>query len=205
MPKITSSVLSAAVLASALGVLWVGNSLSNHQSDTVIVRQVDVAMTTPPPPPPASQQVAQASEITMNVQGSGASIEVSDVAVETDITVAQPTKPVINASMASFELPDITFDAFGLNELDGTPTLLTPVKVEFPKRLKMQGVTKVVVKLDVMIDEQGDVELLDIVENPHHELNKEIIRVVDNSKFTAPFKEDEAVKARFIWPIVIEA
>ncbi len=83
--------------------------------------------------------------------------------------------------------------------------MLTPVKIRFPKRLKKQGIKRVIVKLDVIIDEHGNVKLMDIVENPHHELNKEIMRFVKASKFTSPYKEDEAVKARFIWPVVIEA
>ena len=113
--------------------------------------------------------------------------------------------PTLSVTNQQWDIPDIELDAFGLTELDSTPTLLTPVKVRFPKRLKKQGITRVVVKLDVMINETGDVELLDIVENPHHELNKEIRRLVHASKFTSPHREDEVVKARFIWPVVIEA
>ncbi|MBU3023961.1 energy transducer TonB [Aestuariibacter sp. A3R04] len=197
--------LSGAVLFSALGVMWLGHLLSDHQPDTLVVRKLDIAINTPPPPPPKTQNVVEETELTMQIEGKGAALSMADLSVEPDIQVPKPDMPSVKVTNTQWDMPDIALEAFGLSELDSKPTLLTPVKIRFPKRLKKQGVKRVVVKLDVMIDEQGNVKLMDIVENPHHELNKEIMRFVKASKFTSPYKHDEAVKARFIWPVVIEA
>ncbi|AFS38982.1 energy transducer TonB [Alteromonas macleodii] len=199
------SLLSGAVLVSALGVMWLGHFLSNLQPDTMVVRKLDIAVTPPPPPPPKTQNVVEETELVMQVEGSGAAMTMADLSVEPDIQVPKPDMPNVKVIQTQWDMPDIELDAFGLSELDSKPTLLTPVKIRFPKRLKKQGIKRVIVKLDVIIDEHGNVKLMDIVENPHHELNKEIMRFVKASKFTSPYKEDEAVKARFIWPVVIEA
>ena len=204
-PFFSSGALSSVVILGAVGVMWLGNVLSHAQPDKVEIREIDIAISPPPPPPPKAQRVMQETEVHMQVEGEGLTLAMNKLAVRPDIRINKPDMPNVSTTNPQWDIPDIELDAFGLSELDSTPTLLTPVKVRFPKRLKKQGITRVVVKLDVMIDETGDVQLLDIVENPHHELNKEIRRFVHASKFTSPHREDEVVKARFIWPVVIEA
>ncbi|WDT85744.1 energy transducer TonB [Alteromonas sp. 009811495] len=203
--RTSSFLLSGLVLAFALGTMWLGQLLAESSDTTVIVRNVDMLVTTPPPPPPVSQSSQTAPTLDIQVKGAGAQLMVSEIVVSPTLDIYMPTMPEIDTTFLQWSLSDIDTSAFALNELDSTPTLLTPIKVHFPKRLKKQGVSKVLVKLDVLIDEQGHVELVDIVENPHHELNKEIVRFVKNSRFTSPSKEDAAVKARFIWPVLIEA
>lgn len=61
-----------------------------------------------------------------------------------------------------------------------------------------------IVKFDVIIDEYGNVKLMDIVENLYYEFNKEIMCFVKVSKFILFYKEDEVVKVCFIWFVVIE-
>ncbi len=201
----SSGALSSVVLLGAVGVMWFGNMLSHAQPDKMEIREINIAISPPPPPPPKAQRVVQETEVPIQVEGDGFAIAMNELSVRPDIRITKPEMPTLSVTNQQWDIPDIELDAFGLTELDSTPTLLTPVKVRFPKRLKKQGITRVVVKLDVMIDETGDVELLDIVENPHHELSKEIRRLVHASKFTSPHREDELVKARFIWPVVIEA
>ncbi|WP_394222965.1 energy transducer TonB [Alteromonas gracilis] len=203
--NLQSFLLSGAVLVSAVGVMWLGHAMFSLQPDIMVVRKIDIAVTPPPPPPPKTHAAVQETELVMQVEGSGAAMTMADLSVEPDIHVPKPDMPNVQAAQTQWDMPDIELNAFGLSELDSKPTLLTPVKIRFPKRLKKQGIKQVMVKLDVVIDEGGNVELMDIVENPHHELNKEIVRFVKASKFTSPFKEDEAVKARFIWPVFIEA
>ncbi|MEC9261176.1 MAG: energy transducer TonB [Pseudomonadota bacterium] len=200
-----ASFISTLLLFGAIGVMWLGHYLSASTSQDVVVRKLDIAITPPPPPPPQSQQVEAETELTMQVEGQGAQMTMADLSVQPDIQMTRPDMPNVVVQNSEWEMPEIDWDAYGLSELDGKPTLLTPVKIRFPKKLKHKGIKRVVVKLDVMIDEKGNVNLIDIVENPYHELRKEIVRFVNASKFTAPYKANEAVRARFIWPVVIEA
>ena len=197
--------LSGVVLLSALGMMWLGQTMDAQNKDTMVVRNIDIAVMPPPPPPPVNTSQANKAALDMQVEGANATVDVAKFEVSPSLEMDMPSMPFADTQKVSWEMPEVDISAFELSELDTTPTLLTPVKVHFPKRLKKQGVNKVLVKLDVLIDEQGHVELMDIVENPHHELNKEIMRFVKNSRFTSPSKEDAAVKARFIWPVLIEA
>ncbi|MCU4676532.1 hypothetical protein N7931_12920 [Catenovulum sp. 2E275] len=203
--KINASLISTGILGSALAILWIGYALTGDKSPELEVRQLDISVTPPPPPPPQSQQVIEQTELTMQVEGDGAAIEMADLKVDPDIEIEKPDMPQVKMTQTKWDMPEIDWDAYKLSDLDSKPSLLTPVKIRFPKRLERQGITKVVVKLDVMIDEKGDVTLIDIVENPYHELNREIHRFVAGSKFTSPYKGSQAVRARFIWPVVIEA
>ena len=203
--QISSSLISAFVLTLSLTVLWLGHYFSNVNGEQLSVRKLDVAVIPPPPPPPQNQQVTEETEVTMQVEGAGAQLTMAKLTVDPDIQVVKPNMPQVTMQQTEWEMPEVDWNAYGLSELDGKPTLITPVKIRFPKRLRRKGIERVVVKLDVMIDERGNVNLIEIIENPYHELNREIMRFVKGSKFTAPYKANEAVRARFIWPVVIEA
>ncbi|WP_017444901.1 energy transducer TonB [Gayadomonas joobiniege] len=189
----------------AIGSFWLTQLVGQTANAEIQVRQIELAATPPPPPPPQSQRVHQQADVNMQIAGQGAVIEMTELELDVEVEIDSPETPQITLTKQQWKMPEVDWDAFDLNDLDGQPKLLTPIKIHFPKRLKRRGIKKVVVKLDVMIDEQGDVTLIEILENPHHELDKEIQRFVRGSKFTAPSKENEAVRARFIWPVQIEA
>ena len=52
LKQISSSLISAFVLALSLTVLWLGHYFSNVDGEQLSVRQLDVAVIPPPPPPP---------------------------------------------------------------------------------------------------------------------------------------------------------
>lgn len=203
--NISPSIISSSILAGVLAILWLGHYLTKNNEPELEVRRLDFAVTPPPPPPPQSQKVIEQAELTLQVEGSGVEIDMADLHVEPDLEVNKPEMPQVKVTQTKWNMPEINWEGYKLSELDSKPSLLTPVKIRFPKGLKHKGITKVTVKLDVMIDEKGAVTLINIVENPYHQMDREIHRFVNASKFTAPFKQSKAVKARFIWPLVIEA
>ncbi|MBB1372512.1 energy transducer TonB, partial [Pseudoalteromonas sp. SR45-4] len=115
--------------------------------------------------------------------------------------IVKPDTPNIKVSTPQFQSMNVNWDAFNLNQLDDLPTLLTPVKAVLPKSLTRQGVEIFTVKLDVFIDENGIVSLIEVVQNPYPTLKPAIDKIIKQSRFSAPKKEGEAVRARFIWPI----
>lgn len=199
--QIHASLLSLAILSLALFILWLGHWLPASLPDKIEVREV--ALTLPPPPPPPVHQQVVETPATLQVRGAGPAIPRIDV--KQTINPIKPDIPAVDTRQTQWQSLEIDWNAFDLNQLDGLPNLLTPLRVTFPKSLSRKGIKRVLVKLDVIIDEQGQVTLVNIVENPHPELISEIQRLVRDSRFTAPKKDKQAVRARFIWPVEIES
>lgn len=202
--QILSAGAALVLLLVLLALLLLSQRLPDMVSPTLEVREISVALPPPPPPPPAPVTPPQSSiSVPVVSSGSGPSLPVIDLPRE--ITLSAPAAPQIAVQEVSFSDLAPDWDAFDLNELDGLPTLLTPVSINLPASLKRQGVRKVALRLEVTIDEQGRVSLNRVVENPYPELNEEIQRLIRRSKFTAPKKDGAAVRARFIWPIEIQS
>jgi outer membrane biosynthesis protein TonB len=196
--------LSSIILFLALLTLWLGHWWQAKPSETVDIREVSlVAPPPPPPPPPTMQQAVVETPVNLQVQGAGPSIQM--IKIEQQIEAIKPDVPSIDTTQTEWQSLEINWDAFDLNDLDGLPVLLSPLRVTFPKSLTRKGIRKVLVKLDVVISEQGQATLINIVSNPHPELISEIQRLVRNSRFTAPQKDNQSVRARFIWPVEIES
>lgn len=204
-PRLASALLSVALLTIALIILWLGHWLKLTTSDTVTIREVAVLSSPPPPPPPPPvQQPMVDTAVDVQVQGAGPALQMLNIK-QKPIDIAKPDVLALDTSDTQWQSLEVNWDAFDLNDLDTLPTLLTPVRAVFPKSLSRRGVKFALIKLDVMIDEKGQVSLIGVVENPYPELNGEIQKVVRNSRFSAPQKNNEPVRARFIWPIEIKS
>jgi outer membrane biosynthesis protein TonB len=193
--------LSLLVLTAALLLLWLGQLAEHVVQDKVIVREVAMVALPPPPPPSIQQQQTSEPMQSLTVQGAGASIQAVEVKINSNLNVVKPDTPSIKVSTPQLQSISVNWDAFSLNQLDGLPTLLTPVKAILPKSLTRQGIDVFTVKLDVFIDESGKVSLIEVVQNPYPELKPAINKIIKQSRFSAPKKEGETVRARFIWPI----
>lgn len=120
-----------------------------------------------------------------------------------EIKLNKPDVPKIETTQTQWQSLEVDWDAFDLDVLDSMPVLLTPIRAVIPRSLESRGINHILVKLDVLIDEQGQVTLIDVVQNPYPELASEIQKIVRTSRFSAPRKGDVPVRARFIWPIEI--
>lgn len=200
-----ASLLSLIFLSLALVVLWLGHWLQTRLPETVTVREISL-MTPPPPPPPPPPQTLQAEvvepSVQLQVQGVGPELPMFTID-RPEIDVRQPQVMEIQTTQTEWQSLEVNWEAFTLDDLDTLPTLLTPVRAVIPKSLERKGITSILIKLDVVIDEAGAVTLVRVVENPYPELASEIRKIVKDSRFSAPKKGDEAVRARFIWPIEI--
>ncbi|MFK3862553.1 energy transducer TonB [Pseudoalteromonas rhizosphaerae] len=193
--------LSLTVLACALVLLWLGQIAEHVINDKVIVREVALVPLPPPPPPTVTQSAVTEPMQSLVVEGAGATIQAINIKIESKISLSKPTLANMPIATPEFQSIDVNWDAFSLNQLDGLPTLLTPVKAVLPKKLTRQGVSTFIVKLDVFIDENGRLSLIDVIQNPYPELKPEIDKIIKQSRFSSPKKDGEIVRARFIWPI----
>jgi outer membrane biosynthesis protein TonB len=185
-----------------LGVL-VSHWFSAEYEPKVMVREITQAYTPPPPPPkPITKQTAQAQlAIDLNAIGTGPSLSV------TNVKINEPLEPMISPPEFTPQTQNLNVDlavdwqAFGLGELDSMPVLLTKIKAIFPRSLARKGITEAKVALDVFIDEQGVVSLIGIKSLPYEELRDSINTIIRTSRFSVPTKNNQPVRARFIWPV----
>jgi len=201
--KLISSLLSLSLLALALVTLWLGHWFTANVQETIEVREINVALPPPPPPSPPVQQEVVETRLTLKIPGTGASLPKIDV--KQPIDPIKPNAPTLSNHNIKWQEIEMDWDAFDLNQLDELPKLLTPLQISLPKSLSRKGVDKVLIKLDILIDTNGQATLINIVENPYVELTGSIQKLVNNSRFSAPSKDNEAVKARFIWPVEIKS
>lgn len=193
--------LSVAVLLFVLLLLWFAQFSQQIIEDKVIVREVAMMSLPPPPPPPIAVSKPIATPLTVNISGAGVEMQRVEIKVKTQVNIQRPDAPQVTLSTPDLQNTAINWHAFSLNDLDDLPRLLTSIKAVLPKSLSRNVVEKFIVKLDVMIDEQGRVSLIEVVTSPYPELKPEIDRIVKTSRFSAPKKDQQIVRARFIWPI----
>ncbi|MFA3791889.1 energy transducer TonB [Aliiglaciecola sp. SL4] len=196
--------ISIVMLSIALLIMWMSDWLKAQTDETLVVRTVSTVNLPPPPPPPPPQQTQEISQanVELQVQGEGASMPVIEFDVKS-IDSLKPQEVHIDPLNTQWQSLEVDWNAVGIESLDSVPTLLTPLVVDFPKSLQRRGITKTLVKLDVMIDEEGQVTLINVASNSYPELNPEIRKLVRKSRFSPPQKDNEPARARFIWPIEI--
>lgn len=201
-----SWLLSSLMLAMALLILGLSHWLKTQASPTLLVREVSTLSLPPPPPPPVprQQQSADNAALSLQVEGQGAVTRKLEIDMP-PLDLYKPQDMQIDPMSTEWQSLEVNWDAFELDALDSLPTLLTPLRVTLPKSLSRQGIDKALIKLDVMIDEAGQVTLIDIASNPYPELVSEIEKLVRTSRFSPPQKDHEPARARFIWPIEIKS
>ena len=201
-----SLLLSSAMLAMALLIMGLSHWLKSQASPTLVIREVSTVSLPPPPPPPVSrqQQNVATTNLSIQVEGQGVALQKIDIDLP-PLDLHQPQDMHIDPVATQWQSLEVNWNAFELDALDSLPTLLTPLRVTMPKSLSRQGIDKALIKLDVMIDESGQVTLIEIASNPYPELVGEIEKLVRNSRFSPPQKDQEPARARFIWPIEIKS
>ena len=203
MRILRSASLSLLSVLALLGTLFVTEK--QQAPEKITIREVNVGLPPPPPPPASSVEATRQTTTTqMNLLNMiDQSIALSVARVES-VDLQPPELPPldIRASMPALESV-LSFDwsGFGLSELDQAPRLLTTPRVSFPENLRSRGVNRVLVELDVMIDEGGRVLLREILKNPHPQLGSEIRLLVQRARFTPPKRGGRSVRAVFIWPV----
>jgi hypothetical protein len=174
----------------------------------IVVREIAVGMPPPPPPPPPAESRDQQASLPIDVSPGTKGLVPELRADSIVLNVAEPKvkAPAVEREALRPDLKlDIAWDGFALNELDDVPRLLSKPVATFPNSLKRRNVRKVRVKLLVTIDEKGKVLLRDVVYSSHAEINSQLPALAQRSRFTAPKKDGQPVRARFVWPLVLQS
>jgi len=194
--------ITMAMMLIAVALLFVNEWFAKRIDPEVLVRQVHVASLPPPPPPPPPQQTVQVEQtLSLSLEGDGAAMDVSLVEVERPELMLTPPPMTVQMNVDFSDALNIDWQAFGLDDLDSVPSLLTRAKTKYPRALVKQGILQITVKLDVFIDEQGKPTLIAIRGKHHKELSNAINELVKRARFTPPTKDGQSVAARFVWPV----
>jgi protein TonB len=197
--------ITAGMMLVAVSLLFVNEWFAKRIDPEVLVREVHVASLPPPPPPPPPQQTVQVEQtISISLEGDGAAMDVSLVKVESPELQLTPPPMAVQMNVDFNDSLAVDWQAFGLDELDSIPSLLTRAKTKYPRALVKLGILQVTVKLDVFIDEMGKPTLVGIRGKHYKELSSVISELIKRARFTPPTKDGQAVAARFVWPVELK-
>lgn len=203
MVRFQALALSALLLLATLALIGYARHSGWSSEQQLVVRQLEISsLPLPPPPPPPSPAQTSPAAPALDLQLANA--DVSFIAPPDIVSTAIEMRldaPTLQMQPASWQALELDISALSLAELDALPQLQTSLNATFPRSLSRRGVTTALVKLDVLIDEQGRLTLLNIVDNPYPELEQEIARLVRSSRFSTPQQDGQPVSARFIWPV----
>lgn len=202
--RFTASMIAVLLITALMLSLLFFQQVDFSKPEKTVIRQISIASSPPPPPPPPVQQAQPNATPTINLSanGSGPVMQFTQVSLASPMNFADISPPEIS-NMTSHLLENLNVDwqAFGLDELDDMPRLLTNLKIKYPKSLVRKGVNSIAIELDVLIDESGKVILRNIVHNPYPEFEPIIHKLMKKARFTAPKKNGVSVRAAFNWPL----
>jgi len=198
-----TTLITLSLMTLAITLLFVNDWLAKRIDPEVKVRSIQVAtLPPPPPPPPPMQQVQQTVQtMSLSMEGNGAAMDISLIKIKLpQMQLAAPPMMTTQDLNLSDALA-IDWQAFGLDDLDGVPTVVTNVSTAYPRSLSIKGINRVKLKLDIFIDELGKPRLIAVKGQQYKELIPAVTRLIKRSRFTPPTKNGVNVVARFIWPV----
>jgi hypothetical protein len=95
---------------------------------------------------------------------------------------------------------------FGLaliSELDQIPTVVSAPVFPFPDEARERGLTEFDLRYHILIDEEGRVYPITLVENPFPSLNAEFLDFASRVRFTPPTRLGIPVRTEYLWPVKI--
>jgi protein TonB len=100
--------------------------------------------------------------------------------------------------------PPVAKSHYNSNELDGIPRLLRQGSFVFPSSLARQGISSGTVVLEVELSTAGAVSVRRVVSSTHPDFVAPARRVAAGSRFTAPKRKGQPVKAIMTWPLTLK-
>ena len=203
------------LLAIMLALFLVGVLLLLQQTvlapeDEVIVRKVDVALPPPPaPPPPLKMQQPDVSSPTPSINviglGGGPSINFASMPSLGLTNLEKVEKPAFDLDSLSIrQAMSVNFPIIEMKDLDKRPRLISSQYGQFPNSLIKKGVKKVHTKVQIIIDDKGNVFIKKIIDPVYPEMIDVIRHWVKSARFTIPTKNGLAVQAVYDYNLIFE-
>lgn len=165
---------------------------------------VDVAMQPPPPPPPdldlpePPEEDPPPPEMEQQVQ----QLSLSQMDVALNLGTGDATAGAFAFDGFGIDSTDTAGDLqiFDVKDLDQIPRMLQQGQFVYPAEMRRARVSGSV-SLVVIIDESGGVKVESVVEGRVREFVESATRFAETSRFEAPKKNGEPVRARYTFPV----
>lgn len=171
---------------------------TSYDKSTEQIEALEVAPPPPPPPPedppPPPEPEQEEPPPELETPPPPISLDQLDMALN----------PGTGGSMGGdFALPSFEVDSsdlggmeiFELGDVDSPPQPRTKIEFSYPSAAKRRGITGVV-KVEYVVDENGRVEQINIVDSPDRSLSNATIEVLERARFQPAEKSGRAVKVR---------
>lgn len=145
-----------------------------------------------PPPPPEPEQEEPPPEL--DTPPPPISLEQLDMALNPGTggsmagDFALPTFNVSGSDLGGLEI-------FELGDVDSPPQPRTKIEFSYPSAAKRKGITGIV-KVEYIVNENGRVEQINIVDSPDRSLSNATTEVLERTRFEPAQKAGRAVKVR---------
>lgn len=208
VPKARGTMILRVVLASMvatlaiLAVLPITQAISGDPRDNTI-RSVDTAKLPPPEPPPPEPPPPPEEEPE----------EIEDLEETPPQLDLRSLEAALNpglgdavGNVGGFDLFEVRPNAaaemqiFQIGDLDRPPKRLRGVNPPYPRDMQRQKITGMV-RLVLLIDEEGYVDVLEVLQTPHPGFIKPVTEAVETWQFESPRKDGKKVKARYVLPL----
>lgn len=203
------------LFAAALALLFVAallllqETVFDTQPDATI-RKVDVALPPPPPPPPPLKMQQQdlspqAPSINVAGLGGGPSLNFSSVPSLGLDELKKVERPEFDLSSLSInQSMAVDFPIIDVKNLDKRPRLVSSKYIQFPRSLIQRGIKIVPTKVQIIIDDKGNVYINKITDPIYPEMIDVIRAWVKNARFTIPTKNGLPVQAVYDYTLQFE-
>jgi periplasmic protein TonB len=202
-PVLRVVLLSLIIVFLLLAILPITQWLSADRGNRII-RSIDTVNLTPPEPPPPEPPPPEEPPDEQEEP------ELEDTPPPMNISQLEAAlNPGIGDAVGRMAdiggwgvLPDAVaeLDIFSIADLDSRPARIRTVMPEYPPELRADGVEGVV-RLEVLIDERGNVTVERVVSGPHPILIQNARIAVSRWQFEPPMKDGRPVRARYTQPI----
>lgn len=171
---------------------------TSYEKSPEEIEALEIAPPPPPPPPedppPPPEPEKEETPPELDTPPPPISLEQLDMALN----------PGTGGSMAGdFALPsfDVSssdlggLEIFELGDVDSPPQPRTRIEFSYPAAAKRRGITGVV-KVEYIVNENGRVEQINIVDSPDRSLSEATINVLERARFQPAEKSGRPVKVR---------
>jgi hypothetical protein len=174
-----------------------------------------VAPPPPPPPPPSTPKSAPGGGSTgaqLTLRASSAPVALDKMDLDIQFAAAE----IGNLNIAGLGegiglgVGDGTgngsgsgFGLAGLSELDQIPMVVSAPVFPFPDEARARGLTEFDLRYHILIDEEGRVYPIALIENPLPSLNGEFLEFASRVRFTPPTRLGIPVRTEYVWPVKI--
>lgn len=199
-----SVVLSACALTVVIFVLFPFTQYIGSQSrDLVKVRSVDVAPPPPPPPPeePPPEKEPEEEPPPPDLSEPPPPLDLAQLEMALNPGMGDSFGNAF--STAGFDVAGDTaseITTFEISDLDKTPRLLEGKRPRHPPQLLRERVEGVV-RLRVLLDENGRVEVKSVISSTRSAFERPAIRAAEKFRYTPPTKNGEPARTTFVLPV----